>query len=293
MNTIYRRIHDMKIRSTTSLAASIKPRPIMQMTGLCALVVIGLALMFLHHGENPAVQRIRGTVQMVFSPVIDFLSQPAMVMQRIGENAHDLTAVYTENTALRAENAQLLEWQAVAKRLELENRELRGLLGISAADDAQYVSARIISTTHDPFSHTLMISHDGDARIRPGLPVIAAEGLVGRVLETNGKTARVLLITDRQSRIPVQQETNGEHGILTGDNVLQAIALNHVERPKLFKEGDRIITSKSQLFPVHFVVGEVVRNHKGEIAIRPYADSRKLRFVSIVIPDSDSDFPHP
>jgi rod shape-determining protein MreC len=282
--TIYRRIHDMKIRSTNSLAVAIRPRPLFQMAGICALLMLGIALMFLHYRASPTVERIRVTLQSALTPVVELLSSPANIMEGIGENARNITNAYRQNATLKAENAQLLEWQAVAKELQQENAELRGLLGVSAAEEAHYVTARIVSATHDPFGHTLIITHDGDERIRAGLPVISAEGLVGRVLETTGHTARVLLITDRQSRVPVQEEGSDERGILTGLNEVGAVSLNHVEHPKSFHAGDRIVTSKSLLFPVHFVVGEVKDVDIAGVHIRPYADARKLRFVSIVVP---------
>ena len=170
-------------------------------------------------------------------------------MEDVGNRSRNLVNAYRQNEVLKSENTQLLEWQAVAKELQQENAELRGLLGVSAAEEAHYITARIVSATHDLFGHTLMITHNGDERIRAGLPVISAEGLVGRILETTGNTARVLLITDRQSRVPVQEESSNERGILTGLNEIGNITLNHVEHEKAFHVGDRILTSKSLLFP--------------------------------------------
>jgi rod shape-determining protein MreC len=276
----------MKVRTTTSFATVIKPRPIFQMAGMCGLFMLGMTLMFMHQRDNAAVEKIRGAVQATFAPVIGFLSKPADFMEEVGTNVRNLTTAYTQNAALRTENAHLLEWQVVAKELQQENAELRTLLGVSATDAAHYITARIVSATHDPFGHTLMIQHNGDTRIRAGLPVIAAEGLVGRVLETTGETARILLMTDRQSRVPVEQESAQARAILTGLNRAEDLVLSHVEHPEVFAAGDRIVTSKSMLFPIHFMVGEVISNHKGDVHIRPYVDARKLRFVSIVVPEA-------
>ncbi len=282
--TIYRRIHDMKVRSSSTLAVAIKPRPLLNMAGLCALLTLGCALMFLHYRGSDAVERFRLTLQRALTPVVELLSAPSQMMEDIGNRSRNLVNAYRQNETLKSENAQLLEWQAVAKELQQENAELRGLLGVSAAEEAHYITARIVSATHDPFGHTLMITHDGDERIRAGLPVISAEGLVGRILETTGNTARILLITDRQSRVPVQEESSNERGILTGLNEVGSVTLNHVEHEKAFHVGDRVLTSKSLLFPVHFVVGEVTAMDGQGIHVKPYADARKLRFVSIVVP---------
>jgi rod shape-determining protein MreC len=283
---IYRSIHDMKIRTTTSFATVLKPRPILQMVGMCGLFVAGMALMFMHQKDNASIERIRGSLQAILAPVVGALSAPADFMEEVGANVRNLTTAYAQNNALRSENTHLLEWQIIAKELQQENAELRGLLGVSASDTAQYITARIVSATHDPFGHTLIIEHNGDARIREGMPVIAAEGLVGRVLESTGETARVLLVTDRQSRVPVEQEATSARAILTGLNRAEDMMLAHTEHAEVFKVGDRIVTSKSMLFPIHFVVGEVTSADKESVHIRPYVDARKLRFVSIVVPNA-------
>ncbi len=277
----------MKVRSTNSLVLAFRPRPLLQTTGLIVLLVTGIVLMSLHHGENAFAQRMRTATQTIIAPVINLLSSPANYMRGFGENVQQVTQMHSQNQALREENAMLLKWQTVAQKLERENKELRSLLGIKAIADARYVTAHIVSKNHDPISHTLLVRHSGDQGIRAGLPVVAAEGIIGHVLETSGDLAKILLITDRQSRIPVEHETSGERGILVGTNNATVLQLNHVERPSAFDFGDRLVTSSSKLFPVNMVVGEVGAVHDDTISIKPYSDTRKLHFVSIVIPEDN------
>lgn len=281
---IYRRINDMKVQSTTSFAAAVRPRPILNIAGIVGLVALGVILIAGHYTNHPTIKQTKGVFQNIFAPVISLLSQPADYIDYTGERISNIMHVYEKNLALQSQNAELLKWQSVAYRLEQENRELRSFLGVSAAQDVRYSTAHIISDTHDPISHSIIIEHTGDSAIQEGLPVITPEGMLGHVVETSGTMARVLLITDRQSRIPVEHEQHREHGILTGINESDEIRLNHTENAARFAPGDRIVTSRSHLFPIEIVIGEVASVSDNVVTITPYADARKHDYVSIAIP---------
>jgi rod shape-determining protein MreC len=273
----------MKVRSTSSAAAiAIRPRSLIHVFFVIAAFLSAITLMIVDKGESLFPRTVRHSLQVMASPVIELFSSPAEYLQETSQNISDISNVYIQNQQLKEQNKTLLQWQTIATQLEQENKELRALLNVQAAGATHSITARVISDKHNALNHSLMIRHNGDARITVGQPVIAAEGLIGHVLETHGDMATVLLVTDRQSHIPIVHEETGERGILTGTNDHAVMMLEHVEDTSVFKVGDRIVTSKSELFPVRIVAGEVSKIEEDVIYVRSYTDTHKAQFVSIV-----------
>ena len=113
--------------------------------------------------------------------------------------------------------------------------------------------------------------------------MVTGEGLAGRVAEVGDNSARVLFVTDVNSRLPVQVERTRERAILAGDNSAQ-MRLVLLQGVAGVQRGDRIITSgDGGSFPVGIPVGEVVQaGAEGSVRVRPFADFSRLEFVRVV-----------
>src|SRR5580693_494125 len=95
-------------------------------------------------------------------------------------------------------------------------------------------------------------------------------------------TARVLFVTDVNSRLPVVVERTRERAILAGDNSPQ-LRLTLLQSVAGVQRGDRIITSgHGGSFPVGIPVGEVVETGEGGVRVKPFADFSRLEFVRVV-----------
>ncbi|MDE2513400.1 MAG: rod shape-determining protein MreC, partial [Alphaproteobacteria bacterium] len=114
-----------------------------------------------------------------------------------------------------------------------------------------------------------------------GQPALTGDGLVGRVIELGDRTARILLLTDINSHIPVVVEGTHERAMLNGDNSDQP-RLVYFQPKTPVKPGDHIVTSGSGgVFPPDLPVGVVV-SVNGVIRVEPYADLARLEMVRIV-----------
>ncbi len=286
----YRNIQDMKVKSNAAAPAiTIRPKYLVSFMATLSLVTLATALIITDKNNNILSDNIRYGLQTITLPVIEVFSNPTQMLQDFSDNVSGMIGVYESNQVLNEQNKTLLKWQNVAIQLEQENAQLRQLLNVQPEGAAHSIAARVVSDKHDGLSHSFIVRHNNDSRIKVGFPVIAPEGLVGYVLKTKGEVANVLLISDRQSRIPVAHEQNGERGILTGMNDDDLLLLEHVGEVRQFKIGDRIITSQSELFPVRIAVGEVAEIKQHKVYIRPYANTHKMRFVNIVVGDSIRD----
>lgn len=277
----------MKIHSRRSPNSQIKPRPLLRLVAALLLIVLGVGLLVMHSQGNAVAKQFRAAIQIKLAPVVDWLSAPADYLDAGINAVRDIAALYEQNQRLKDENAQLLKWQTAARQLKKENAELRRLLGVRLETNARYVTASVSSRVHDPLSHTMLVRHRYDEAVKPGMTVMAPEGLVGHVLETTGQFSQVLLLTDRQSRLPVLNEQTGQRGILVGTNQEQRLELRHIETPEQFSVGDRIVTGENNIFLERLVVGEVSEIEEGRVYVTPYVDVAGLQFVRIVLPKTE------
>lgn len=240
-----------------------------------------LLIIFSRHEDGP-FSSVRNAVTDVLTPVVSVLAAPVDTIAYIGDQATALMQAYEQNAMLVEENRRLRQWHQVAVNLEAENTALRELLHVVPSDSAFYISAQIVSDTSSPFVRSAIINAGSLAGVTPGQAVINEYGLVGRVSETGLRTARILLLTDMNSRIPVISERSGERSILSGNNS-DYPELLYLSSNSAIEPGEKLLTSgDGGLLPRGVVVGEV--RHVGErrVTVQPLVESSTLNYVSIV-----------
>jgi rod shape-determining protein MreC len=147
---------------------------------------------------------------------------------------------------------------------------------------ASFVTAPVIGDTGGPFLRNLLLgagSREGVQRLHV---VTSGEGLVGRIVQVGERSARVLLLTDLNSRIPVMVGQSGERAILAGDNTDQPQLLYLTTEAEI-AVGDRVVTSGlGGVFPASLPIGVVVRVAGTAARVQPYVDGRRLAYVRVV-----------
>ena len=191
-------------------------------------------------------------------------------------------SVYDENQRLREQNSRLLKWQNKALALTAENSTLRQMLNFVPEKGTETAAARVIGDTRGVFAQSVLINAGVAAAVERGDAVVGDRGLVGRVAEAGHKSARVLLITDFNSRIPVVSEKNRVRGILFGDNS-SAPRLAFLPTDNGLELGDRIVTSgHGHVFPAGFPVGTISSIEEGDIRVVPFVNFDRLEYVRII-----------
>ncbi len=264
----------------TRLAAPFKGMS--QRFTVLGLVMLSVALIAVGRAEPRLIERLRVLVLDVTAPVLDAISQPVTASQRAVDHVAQVISLHSENAQLREENARLLQWQLVARTLDSENRELRRLLQVPGDPPLGFVTGRVIANAGGAFVHSVLILAGGRDGAAKGHAAVSADGLVGRVTEVGDRAARVLLLTDMNSNVPVLIERTRERAIAAGDNSerLRLMFLAAEARPQI---GDRIVTSgHGGVFPPGVPVGVVVANADGIVRVQPFVDATRLEYVRLV-----------
>lgn len=142
---------------------------------------------------------------------------------------------------LKAAKVRLVE----AKALADENRRLKALLNLAEADRRPVAMARLVNSTSSSLRRFATLSAGSSRGVQIGMPVRSPLGLVGRVVETGSISARVLLITDPESVVPVRRARDGVSAFAQGrsDGLLNVRLINLGINP--LKPGDTFVTSGS------------------------------------------------
>ena len=246
------------------------------------LFITTFALMLLNKTETELVEKTSTVATDIVSPVIDVLLIPARTVASLYDYLSELKEIHQENKSLRQENKKLLTARDKARVLEIENKILSNLLNYVPPPEATFVTAKVIAEEGDAFSHSIIVYVGDSTSVRRGQVAMSDSGVVGRVDRVGKGYAKIVLVTDINSKIPVMVERTRVRGILSGDNTLT---------PKmifipLFAEltvGDRIVTSGvAGMFPAGLPVGKISSVEKNNVKIKLVTDLDRLEYVKIV-----------
>ncbi|SMC28007.1 rod shape-determining protein MreC [Desulfacinum hydrothermale DSM 13146] len=188
-----------------------------------------------------------------------------------------LRQVQRENERLRGEVARLKSELTRYREAFLENQRLRRLLDFREGLDLETVPARIVVHDATGWFQTVMIDKGFKDGIRPDMPVVNEEGVVGHVLEVSDSFSRVLLVTDRESAVDALIQRNRVRGILSGEDG-QNCTLRYVRSNQDVRTGDLVITSgKDGIFPGGLRVGVVQ-----QVSREPAALFQKVTVAPVV-----------
>lgn len=260
---------------------SIQARQALARLTLPVLILASFALMLLGKADALLAERARTVLADGLAPIYAVLASP---LGRLRDSVSEVAGLWDmreENARLRDENERLRRWQSIALALDAENQRLKASLRWIPDPEASFVTARVVGDAGGVYAKAMLLSIGPNHGIRKGEIAVDERGLVGRVTEVGARTARVLLITDLNSRIPVTLETSRAHAILIGTNG---------PRPRLVywpegvvpQEGERIVTSaEANAFPANLPVGTVRHSASGAPEVEPAALLQKLEVLRI------------
>jgi rod shape-determining protein MreC len=268
-------------RSLSRLALPLKA--LVDRFAFAILVVLSIALLALGRADVHVLGRLGAAIGDVVTPALEVLTQPIAASRRLVEGVGELIALREENARLRDQNRRLLDWQSTARQLSLENAALRQVLNYQADPERPTaVTGRVIADAGGPFVHTVLINVGADHGVAGGMAAVNERGLVGRVIEVGRRSARVLLLTDFNSRIPVMVEPSRDQAILAGDNTRRPSLVFLPLNPRL-AVGNPVVTSgRGGVLPPGLAIGTVTSIADGVVTVEPLVDFTRLEYLRLL-----------
>ena len=239
--------------------------------------------MFLGKADLTALRNLRMVGSEFLAPIVDIISTPIRGVETMIEGVRTVASLRTENVRVQGENDLLKRWRRRAEILESENRQLRSLTGAATLENRIPITARAVTAPGGSFAHTVLISIGSGKGIVRGNPVVTADGLVGIVIDVGVTHARVLMISDINSRIPVILASSSWPGLTVGQNgpFLELLFLPGEAKPKI---GELVLTSgHGGVLPNGLAVGRVEKIDGDRIRVSPAVDFRQLSYVSVLV----------
>lgn len=255
--------------------------------------MVAFVFMLLNKSENILIEKTSTTAKEIVSSAVDVLVMPATALFKGYEYLRSLRKIDMENRALREENRRLTIANAKSRALEIENRLLARMLNYTVPPEASFITAKVVAEEGNAFAHALTVYTGGSPNVRKGQVVISDKGVIGRVELSGRNYAKIFLINDINSKIPVMAEKSRVRGVLSGENdPLPKMIFIPIDAG--IEIGDRIVTSGiGGVFPSGLPVGEVISIDKDGVRVRPFDNLNRLEYVQIVdykLPDPADEF---
>jgi rod shape-determining protein MreC len=268
---------------------------------LLLLVVASLTLLSLYYREGTGgpLHGVQDVVSTIFGPITEGAD-------RALKPARDLVNWFDETFEARGENdrlkdkvTSLRDELARAQSTQLEARELSRLQELASGgivpDGSKPVTARVVGRSPTVWYSTVTIDKGTSAGIRVNDPVVAADGLAGRITQTTPNTAQVTLITDSESSVTARVLPDGATGVVEpniGDP--RDLQLDFLERGSDIGEGQMVVTAGfstgdlGSIFPPGIPIGEITESTLEEqqayqrVHLEAFADLRDMNFVRVL-----------
>ena len=255
-----------------------------QRFSLLALVVLSIIFIFVETVETKPLNYIRSFIKDTIYRGSLVVSLPSKSFSSFTNIISEHINVYSSYRELKKENKELKNNISKSDFLELENTQLRKLIEEQVSSPSNLLSARVMLDKQSPYLNSFIINIGSNKDIKNGMAALDGKNFIGRIVDVNFFSSRVLLVSDLNSKIPVITEPSARHGILSGHGknkpTLEYLPENHKIQP-----GDKVYTSgKEGIFPTGIPIGEV-KIENGIIKVSLFSDLSQVSFININIGD--------
>lgn len=247
------------------------------------LLVLSLVLMTSRH--QGGVDNLRKVSITLFSYLEEPLSNIRVYRQAL-----------KTNTQLRKQNVLLLDELSRLRAAGQQNRQLRDLLNLREESELELYPVRIVGKELNEINNFLTIDAGTNQGIETGMPMVSANGLVGRTINTAANYAQVMPYYNSLFRVSAKLQTSGAYGIVSWQGEeLEELVMNFVPQTVAVDSGETIVTSGySNQFPPDIPIGTVVRSEPEQgketqkIFLEPYVALHSIAegFIVKFTPDT-------
>lgn len=258
-----------------------------QRFSLFALIVFSIILIYVETIETKPLNYLRSFIKDTIYRGSVTVSFPSKSFKSVFGAVENHLNLFNENIKLKKENTKLKEQIYDPDFLIFENKQLRQLLDEQVTSSTNLVSARVMLDKQSPYLNSFIINSGSNKKIKNGMAVLDGKNFVGRIVDVNFFSSRVLLVTDLNSKIPVSIEPSGHQAILSGRGTKEP-TLEYLPKNHIVQSGNKVYTSgKEGIFAPGIPIGEVrMSNEKNSVSL--FSDISQIVFININIGDKNN-----
>lgn len=267
---------------------------------ISGIVIVSIITFSLNNSVNNAVS---STFNDAGAWAGRFFSEPVNIVVRFVNSVDNLVNTFEENSKLKRKIEQVDQLQVRVSDLEAENEKMRQELKLKRVlSKFTTVSGTVITRNPDQWMETLVINVGSSEGIKKDMAVMSGKGLIGRVVEVNPKSSKVLLLTSQQqnagkvsARIQTGEGSSANGIVSSFDYKTGYYKMTQVDPKAEIKVGDQVITSGlGGIIPSTLLIGNVASVNMDdyglfqEVEINPVGEMTDIRFVTVIIGEGQS-----
>ena len=253
-----------------------------QKFSLLALILLTLTILIFARYDFRFVKFAKTSLNEIAYRSTFIFSAPENFVKTTYTETKNILFVYNKNKILEEKVKELDSKILETNYIISENERLKKTI-----DDITYLSdeilAKVIVDKQSPFLKSIILNKGSKHGAKLGMAVLDEKYLVGKIVEVNFTTSRVLLLSDLNSKIPVDIMPNGTLSILSGTGLNHGI-IQYVRDQELIENDQTVYTSGAGgLFKSGIPVGKIEKNlTDNELKVNFYSDYSQLRYVKLV-----------
>ena len=253
-----------------------------QKFSLLALILLTLTILIFAKYDFRFVKFAKTSLNEIAYRSTFIFSAPENFVKTTYTETKNIFFVYDKNKTLEEKVKELDSKILETNYIISENERLKKTI-----DDISYLSneilAKVIVDKQSPFLKSIILNKGSKHGAKLGMAVLDEKYLVGKIVEVNFTTSRVLLLSDLNSKIPVDIMPNGTLSILSGTGLNHGI-IQYVRDQELIENDHTVFTSGAGgLFKSGIPVGKIEKNlTDNELKVNFYSDYSQLRYVKLV-----------
>ncbi len=253
-----------------------------QKFSLFVLIILSIIFIYAETIEARPLNYLRSFFKDTIYRGALVVSAPSQVFSNLTNYTKEHVNLYSNYSQLKKENDELKNNISKTDFLELENTQLRKLIEEQVTSDSNLVSARVMLDKQSPYLNSFIINVGSNKEIKNGMAVLDGKNFIGRIVDVNFFSSRVLLVSDLNSKIPVLVEPTGYHAILSGTGQVKPI-LEFLPENHAVQSGNKVYTSGEEgIFLPGIPIGEVNMDDE-KILVSLFSDLTQIMFVNIII----------
>jgi len=260
------------------------------------LTLILFSILFLVLGSlNFKIIKFNKTVIKEIIYMSSFIvSVPENIVKKSFNRVSGHFEYYDDYQVKKNELEKLKNKDLTKKILTFENIELKKLIDDYFVEDSQ-AYAKVLTDKKSPFLRSIVINKGSKNSIKAGMIVYDGLYLIGKVVEVNFLTSRVLLISDINSKVPVTIQPLNIQAIMSGSDKRKG-KLQYIQGEKLINKDNQeliVVTSGSGgIFKSGIPIGKINLAEtldNGEVIVNFYRDFSQLKYVKVLSHTKDSN----
>ena len=251
-----------------------------QKFSLFSLIIVAIIIFFLDVYGFGFMKPIRSIINDGIYRVSLIASSPSRFFPYVTENAKTLLSIKSENEKLKKALEVYRQKELSVEYLTNQNKSLQKILDSDESLfqlESNIILSKVLIDKNSPYLKSIIINKGSSSGLLKGMPVLDKDFLIGRIVETNYLSSRVLLLNDLNSRIPVTFGDDATQAILKGNGGSKPV-LEYLPEGYIVEEGIEVFTSgKDGIFFPGSPIGKTTK--EGEVKL--FVESSQLSFVKI------------